>query len=116
MTLGWHPLVVETAHAMGHRRDLERLRPELEAWVAECGIEEPWCRDASVVPHHRTDDPVAWARPLARYEFDATCYAVLSACYYLTSALTGMRAWNCPNCAQGAGTANHAPAAALVSG
>ncbi|TQC41229.1 integrase [Rhodococcus sp. WS4] len=90
--LGWHPLVVETAHAMGHRRDLERLRPELEAWVAECGIEEPWCRDASVVPHHRTDDPVAWARPLARYEFDATCYAVLSACYYLTSALTGMRA------------------------
>jgi hypothetical protein len=90
--LGWHPLVVETAHAMGHRRDLERLRPQLEAWVAECGIDEPWCRDASVVPHHRTGDPVAWARPLARHEFDATCYAVLSACYYLTSALTGMRA------------------------
>jgi hypothetical protein len=22
---------------MGHRRDLERLRPELEAWVACCG-------------------------------------------------------------------------------
>ena len=89
--LAWHIFVVETAGAFGHRRNLERLRPQLQRWVGECGVEHPWCRDAAPVPHYRTGEPLAWTRPLARVEFDATVYAVQSACYYLTAALTGLR-------------------------
>ncbi len=90
--LAWHPVVVDAAGAMGHRRDLERLRPELERWAGECGIEEPWCRDAAPVPRHDTGEPVPWARPMRRCDLDATVYALTSACFYLTSALSGMRA------------------------
>src|SRR5664280_2760692 len=49
LRLAWHPVVVQAIGAMGHRRDLERLRPELEAWVAHCGIEQPWARNATEV-------------------------------------------------------------------
>jgi hypothetical protein len=90
--LAWHPLVVEVAGAMGHRRDLEILRPDLQRWVAECGVAERWCRHAPAVPRHDTGELVPWARPMARHELHTTIYAVVSACCYLTSALTGMRA------------------------
>lgn len=90
--LAWHPLVVEAAGAMGHRRNLEILRPELERWAAECGIAERWCRDGAPVGRHDTGELVGWSRPMARHELDAAIYAVTSACFYLTSALTGMRA------------------------
>jgi hypothetical protein len=90
--LAWNIFVVEAVGAFGHRRNLEKLRPQLQRWVGECGVEPPWCRDAAPIPHHRTGEPLAWSRPLARVEFDVTAYAVQSACYYLTAALTGMRA------------------------
>ncbi len=89
--MSWHPLVVEAAGAMGHSRDLEILRPELEGWVSECGLEQPWCRDAPPVPRHDDDTPVPWALPMARHQLDATVHAVTSAAYFLTSALSGMR-------------------------
>lgn len=88
--MSWHPFVVEAAGAMGHRRDLEILRPELEQWVSECGLEQPWCRDAALVPRHDDSTPVPWALPMARHQLDATVYAVTSAAYFLTSALSGM--------------------------
>ena len=90
--LGWHPYVVGNAGAMGHRRDLESLRPELERWVRQCGLQHPWCRDAVHVPRHSDGEPVPWATPMARHQLDATIYAVTSAAYILTSALSGMRA------------------------
>jgi hypothetical protein len=90
--LAWHPLVVETIGAMGHRRDLERLRPELEAWVAHCGIEQPWGRNATTVPRQHTGEPVEWTLPMSRQQLDTTIYALTSACYYLTATLSGMRA------------------------
>jgi hypothetical protein len=92
LRVAWHPLVVEVAGALGHRRDLETLRPELERWAAECGVTERWCRDAPAIPRHDTGDLVPWVRPMARHELDTTVYAVVSACCYLTSTLTGMRA------------------------
>ena len=42
--LAWHPVV-----AVGQRRVLETLRPELEKWVQQCGIAQPWCRDAALI-------------------------------------------------------------------
>ena len=90
LELAWHPLVVEVAGAMGHRRNLEILRPELERWAAECGITEPWCRTAALVARPDTGELVPWARTMARRELEATIYAVTSACFYLTSALSGM--------------------------
>ncbi len=90
--LAWHPVVVETVGAMGHRRDLERLRPELEAWVARCGIEQPWGRNPATVAPPHGDEPVAWTVPMSRRQLDTTIYALTSACYYLTAALSGMRA------------------------
>ncbi|MFG2979552.1 integrase [Streptomyces sp. NPDC048331] len=90
--MSWHPFVVETASAMGHRRDLERLRPELERWVAECGLQQPWCRNAALVPRHNDGELMSWAAPMARHQLDTTVYAVTSAAYLLTSALSGMRA------------------------
>ncbi|MGI5380801.1 integrase [Streptomyces sp. CA-251387] len=90
--MSWHPFVVEAAGAMGHRRDLEILRPELERWVSECGLQQPWCRDAAPVSRHDDGTPVPWALPMARHQLDATVYAVTSAAYFLTSALSGMRA------------------------
>lgn len=90
--MSWHPLVVEAAGAMGHRRDLETLRPEPERWVSECGLEQPWCRNAAQVPRHGDGTPVPWTLPMARHQLDATVHAVTSAAYFLTSTLSGMRA------------------------
>lgn len=92
LRMGWHPFVVENAGAMGHRRNLESLRPELERWIGQCGLEHPWCRDASIVPRHGDGDPVSWALPMTRRQLEATIYAVTSAAYFLTAALSGMRA------------------------
>lgn len=89
--MSWHPLVVEAAGAMGHRRDLETLRPELERWVSECGLQQPWCRDAAPVPRPDDGTLVPWTLPMARHQLDATVYVVTSAAYFLTSALCGMR-------------------------
>nr|WP_168487884.1 integrase [Streptomyces sp. RLB1-33]QIY68508.1 integrase [Streptomyces sp. RLB1-33] len=89
--MSWHPLVVQAAGAMGHRRDLETLRPELERWVSECGLQQPWCRDAAPVPRPDDGTLVPWTLPLARHQLDATVYVVTSAAYFLTSALCGMR-------------------------
>ena len=90
--MAWHPLVVETAAAMGHRRNLEALRPELQRWVAECGLAEPWGRDAALVARHRDGEGVPWTAPMSRRQLDTAIYAVTSAAFYLTSALSGMRA------------------------
>jgi hypothetical protein len=90
--LAWHPLVVDVAGAMGHRKDLEILRPELERWAAECGIAEPWCRNAAMVARQDSSEVVPWARPMSRHALEVTVYAATSACFYLVSALTGMRA------------------------
>ncbi|MFI7356636.1 integrase [Streptomyces avidinii] len=73
------------------QRDLERLRPQLEAWVAACGIENPWCRDAAAVPRANDEAPVPWSLPMNHFTLDSTVFAVTSAAYYLTSALSGMR-------------------------
>ncbi|MEL5957949.1 integrase [Streptomyces sp. CLV115] len=73
------------------QRDLERLRPQLEAWVAACGIENPWCRGAAAVPRADDEEPVPWALPMNHFALDSTVFAVISAAYYLTSALSGMR-------------------------
>ncbi len=89
--VAWHSVVVGALGAMGHRRDLERLRPELERWVAECGIEERWCRDAASVARLDTAEPVAWALPADRNHLSVMVSTVTSACFYLTSALSGMR-------------------------
>ncbi|MGW8331176.1 integrase [Streptomyces sp. NPDC055897] len=89
--MSWHPLVVQAAGAMGHRRDLETLRPELERWVSECGLQQPWCRDAAPVPRPDDGTLVPWTLPMARHQLDARVYVVTSAAYFLTSALCGMR-------------------------
>lgn len=90
--MGWHPVVVAAAGAMGHRRDLETLRPELQRWVQHCGIVEPWCREATLVARHDNDQLVPWALPMSRQQLATTIHALTSAAFYLTSALTGMRA------------------------
>lgn len=90
--MAWHPVVMDAAGAMGHRSHLETLRPELERWVRHCGIEEPWCRNAALVGRQDTGEPLAWTLPMNRYELDTAIYALTSACFYLTSALSGMRA------------------------
>lgn len=74
------------------QRDLERLRPQLEAWVAACGVENSWCRDAAAVPRADDEEPVPWALPMNHFTLDSMVFAVTSAAYYLTSALSGMRA------------------------
>jgi len=73
------------------KHGMELVRPELEQWVAECGTSPIWCRDA--VPVARSDDGamVPWSLPMLRAEIDSMVYAVQSACFYLTSALSGMR-------------------------
>src|SRR5450759_1770286 len=107
--MAWHPVVVDAAGAMGHRRDLETLRPELERWVEHCGIQEPWCRNAAVVARKDTGDPVAWTLPLSRQELDTAVYALTSACFYLTSALSGMRASELVELAAGCRTQEERP-------
>lgn len=90
--LAWHPVVVEAVAAMAHRGDLERLRPELERWVQRCGIQQPWGRTAAFVGRQDTGELVEWTAPMNRHELDAAIYALTSACFYLTAALSGMRA------------------------
>lgn len=90
--MAWHPVVVDAMGAMGHRRDLEILRPELQRWVGECGIEEPWCRNAALVARHDTHELVRWTPSLSREQLDTAAYVLTSAAFCLTSALSGMRA------------------------
>lgn len=89
--LAWHSVVVDAIGAMGHRRQLESLRPILERWVAECGVEEPWCRDATPVPRLDTGELVPWALPGDRNHLGVMESTVTSAALYITSALSGMR-------------------------
>jgi len=89
--MAWNPVVLQAASAMGHRRNLEALRPELEQWVQECGIQEPWCRNPVEVPRQDTGEMVPWTRPMSRNQLDTTLYAVVSAAFAVTSALSGMR-------------------------
>ena len=107
--MAWHPFVVEAAGAMGHRRDLETLRPGLERWVSECGLQQPWCRNASPVPRHGDGEPVPWALPMARHQLDAMAYVVTSAAYFLTSALSGMRASELAELTSGCGRQEQRP-------
>lgn len=92
LEMSFHPLVVEACGAMGHSRDLETLRPELEQWVQECGAEHPFGRDAETVARCDDGTPVPWTVPISRKQLDATAHAVTSAAYFLVSALAGMRA------------------------
>jgi len=89
--IAWHSVVVDAIGAMGHRRHLESLRPFLERWVAECGIEEPWCRDAVLVPRLDDGQMVPWALPGDRNHLGVMESTVTSAALYVTSALSGMR-------------------------
>ena len=91
LQMAWHPVVLQVASAMGHRRNLEILRPELERWAQECGIQAPWCRNPAEVPRQDTGELVPWAQPMSRQQLDTTLYAVISAAFALTSALSGMR-------------------------
>lgn len=90
--VSFHPLVVQTCAAMGNRRDLETLRTELEQWAHDCGIEYPYGRDAAIVSRADDGTPITWTEPVSRSQLDTCAYAVISAAYYITSALTGMRA------------------------
>lgn len=92
LELAWHPVVTTTVGAIGHRRDLEELRPVLLAWMNECGLEEPWCRNSTLVPRLDTQEQVPWSLPAARQTLDATKTAVESAAFFVVSALSGMRA------------------------
>lgn len=89
--MSWHPVAVESVGAKAHGKYLHRLRPFLQRWVDECGIAEPWCRDAALVPRHDTGQPVPWAIAMSREQLDSTIYAVVAASFLLTSALSGMR-------------------------
>lgn len=89
--VAWHSVVVDAVGAMGHRRQLESLRPALERWVTECGIEEPWCRGAALVPRLDNGELVPWALPGDRNHLGVMESTVTSAALYLTSALSGMR-------------------------
>ena len=92
LQLAFHPLVVEACAAMGHRRHLETLRPELESWVRDCPVQYPYARHAASVPRADDATPTPWTLPVSRHQLDTAAYAVGSAAYFLTSALTGMRA------------------------
>ncbi|WP_193096852.1 integrase [Brevibacterium sp. FME17] len=89
--LAWHSVVTTTVGAMGHRRDLEELRPLLVAWVNECGIEESWCRDGALVPRLDNQEQIPWAIPADRSALAAMKTAVESAAFFVISALSGMR-------------------------
>ncbi|MBG0741172.1 integrase [Paeniglutamicibacter antarcticus] len=92
LNLAWHSVVTTTVGAMGHRRDLEALRPLLVAWVNECGIEEPWCRDGALVPRLDNQEQIPWAIPADRSALGTMKSAVESAAFFVISALSGMRA------------------------
>lgn len=92
LRLAWDAVVFEATRTRGSSGDRETLRPELEQWVADCGIAKPWGRNAAQVPRQDTGELVGWTRPLTRQELNGAIYAVTSACFYLTSALSGMRA------------------------
>jgi len=74
------------------RRYLERIRPELEHWVSECGLQEPFCRDAALVPRADTGEMVPWSLPTHARTLRALVYVVNGAAFYLAASLTGMRA------------------------
>ena len=92
LQVAFHPLVVEACGAMGHRRDRETLRPELEQWARERGVQPPWGREAQLVPRHGDGAPLRWTDPISRAQLDTAAHVITSAAYFLTSALTGMRA------------------------
>ncbi len=89
--VAWHSVVVAAVGAMGERRDLERLRPGLERWVAECGTEQRWCRNAALVGRLDTEELVPWSLPTNRDHLASMISTVTSAALYVTSALSGMR-------------------------
>ncbi|MFF4329907.1 integrase [Streptomyces sp. NPDC001591] len=84
--------VRDTAHSLSKRRDLERLRPHLEAWIRHCGTEPPWCRDATAVPRADDQSAVPFAIPVDHFEMETMVHVIASAAFYLTAALSGMRA------------------------
>lgn len=92
LELAWHPVVTTTVGAMGHRRDLEELRPVLLAWVGECGFEEPWCRDSALVPKLDDQEQISWSLPADRHTLNSAKTAIESAAFFVISALSGMRA------------------------
>ncbi|MGW1197252.1 hypothetical protein ACWD4B_15660 [Streptomyces sp. NPDC002536] len=102
---GWDPkdplLEVNTSHVSQRAsygfllstRQLEQIRPEWEAAVAQVGIMEELGRSASLVPRH--DDPqvlVPWTLPISRATLRHLVFVVLAACRLLVAALSGMRA------------------------
>ena len=88
--VAWHSVVVAAVGAMGQRRDLERLRPALQRWVAECGTEQRWCRSAGLVGRLDTDELVPWSLPTDRDHLASMVSTVTSAALYVTSVLSGM--------------------------
>ncbi|MCX4664444.1 MULTISPECIES: integrase [Streptomyces] len=91
LTLAYMSFTKDFLSLSSTRRDLDRLRPHLEAWVAACGIEDSWCREAATVPRANDQSTVPWALPMNHFALDSTVFAVSSAAYYLTAALSGMR-------------------------
>lgn len=70
---------------------LPRLRPALEAAVADVGVAGWWARDAAQVPHADTGEPVGWAQPMTAEQLRRVAGYLLSAAQILTTAATGMR-------------------------
>jgi hypothetical protein len=68
------------------------LRPELEKWVLQCGVQERWCRNAAPVVRLDTGESLPWTLPMSRSELDTAVHVLTSAAFCLTSALSGMRA------------------------
>ena len=114
--MAWHPVVIDAAGAMGHRRDLETTAPGAGSLG---GLLRP---RATLVPRRdnrapaHTGEPVAWTAPMSRQQLDTTIYALTSAAIYLTAALSGMRASELLELTAGCRPRRTCPAAARGSG
>jgi hypothetical protein len=111
--VAWHSVVVAAVGAMGQRRDLERLRPSLQRWVAECGTEQRWCRNAALVGRLDTEDLVPWSLPTDRDHLASMISTVTSAALYVTSVLSGMRSSELHELTIGAARREERPGAAV---
>lgn len=92
LSFAFDSFVRDTALSLSKRRDLERLRPHLEAWIRHCGTEPPWCRDATAVPRADDHSAVPFAIPVDHFGLETMVHVIAAAAFYLTAALSGMRA------------------------
>ncbi|WP_395296776.1 integrase [Kitasatospora hibisci] len=91
-----HVSLIQVLVNAGLKRNLspaqrDQLRPLLEDWVRECGIEKPWCRDSPLVPCMTGEGRIPWSEPVGIFALKTMIRVVIGAAYVLTSALSGMR-------------------------